>query len=41
MIKKDIPSTISGLISANRKLFSKNLFLLSLSYIEKIETTIP
>ena len=31
---------MSGLTSANKKLFSKNLFLLSLSATEKVETTI-
>ncbi len=41
MVKKGIPSIISGLTSANRKLSLKNLSLLSLSDTEKVETTIP
>ena len=41
MIKKGILSTIFRLTSANKKLFSKNLSLLSLSKIEKVETIIP
>ncbi len=40
MIKKSIPSITSSLISANRKLSSKNLSLLSLFDTEKIDTTI-
>ncbi len=41
MVKKNIPSTMFGLISANKKLSSKNLSLSSLSNMEKVETTIP
>ncbi len=40
MVKKSISKTISGLILANKKLFSKNLSLPSLSDIEKIEIII-
>ena len=40
MIKKSILSIISGLILANKKFFSKNLFLLSISKIEKMKTII-
>ncbi len=41
MIRKSIQKIISNLTLANKKLLSKNLILLSLSYMEKIETTIP
>ncbi len=41
MVKKGMSNTISGLTSANKKLSSKNLSLLSLTATEKIETTIP
>lgn len=40
MVKKSILKTISSLISANRKLFLKNLFPSSLSNIKKIDITI-
>ena len=40
MIRKDILSTMSGLTSINKKLSSKNLFLLFLFDREKIEITI-
>ncbi len=40
MVRKGIPSTMSGLTSANKKLSSKNLSLLSLSDIEKVQITI-
>ncbi len=40
MVKKGISNITSGLISANRKLFSKNLFLSALFNMEKVETTI-
>ena len=40
IFKKDISSTTSQLTSANKKLFLKNLSLLSLFNIEKVETII-
>lgn len=40
MVRKYILKTISSLILANKKLFSKNLILLSLFNMEKIDTTI-
>lgn len=41
IVRINISSLISGLISANKKLSLKNLILLFLSNIKKIETTIP
>ncbi len=41
IVGKSILSTTSGLISANKKLFLKNLYLSSLSNMEKVETIIP
>ena len=40
MIKKSIPYIVFSLASANKKLFSKNLFLLFLSNTKKVEITI-
>ena len=40
MIKKNFLNIRFGLTLANRKLFSKNLSLLSLSDMKKVETTI-
>ena len=40
IIRKNIPNTTFDLTLANKKIFSKNLSLLSLSNIRKVETTI-
>ncbi len=40
IVRKDIASITSGLTLANKKLFSKNLSLLSLFDMEKMKTTI-
>ena len=40
IVKKNILKTKSSLILANKKFFLKNLSLLSLFNMEKIETTI-
>ena len=40
MVRKGISSIVSGLTSANKKFFLKNLSLSSLSNMEKVENTI-
>lgn len=40
MVRKDMQSIISGLRSANKKLFLKNLYPLFLSDKKKLKTTI-
>ena len=39
LVRRGIPKILSGLTSANKKLSSKNLSLLSLFDMEKVETT--
>ena len=41
MIKKSLSKTTSSLTLINKKLLLKNLFLLFLINIEKVETIIP